>query len=172
MLSWIIFYASAVILVCVFAHGVWHKCVARSDFARAVVAYQLLPVSVAVRSPLPFAGVELVAIAEIVLSRGHSRYGALLLLVLYTLAMVINLARGRTDLDCGCGGAATPLSGWLVARNGVLILCALPQILPGVLLVGSGMLFAIALVAFAAGAFIVLYAAMNQLLANRAAKTQ
>ena len=40
--------------------------------------------------------------------------------------MVINLARGRSDIDCGCGGEPLPLSWALVARNLLLmVMCAL-----------------------------------------------
>ena len=46
--------------------------------------------------------------------------GALLLSV-YTGAIAINLIRGRTAIDCGCGGEPTPLSGWLLVRNGLLL---------------------------------------------------
>jgi len=37
----------------------------------------------------------------------------------------LNLLRGRSYIDCGCGGAAHPLSWGLVARNGVLAVAAL-----------------------------------------------
>jgi len=47
------------------------------------------------------------------------------LLLLYGAAIALNLyGRGRTSMDCGCGGAATPLSGWLLLRNGLLALLA------------------------------------------------
>ena len=51
----------------------------------------------------------------------------LALLVLYSAAIAINLLRGRRDIECGCGGAAThvPLSGWLLARNAALMATAL-----------------------------------------------
>jgi len=51
----------------------------------------------------------------------------LALLVLYSSAIAINLVRGRRDIECGCGGAAThvPLSGWLLARNAALMATAL-----------------------------------------------
>ena len=49
---------------------------------------------------------------------------AALLLCLYTGAIAVNLGRGRTAIDCGCGGQATPLSGWLLTRNGLLLCLA------------------------------------------------
>ena len=40
--------------------------------------------------------------------------------------MAFNLSLGRRDIDCGClAGGGQKLSGWLLARNGLLILAAL-----------------------------------------------
>lgn len=55
------------------------------------------------------------------------------MLLAYSAGIAVNLARGRRDIDCGCGGpgGARPLSGGLVARNaalvGLLLLAALPE---------------------------------------------
>ena len=42
------------------------------------------------------------------------------LLVLYAVAMAINLWRGKRNIDCGCGGDGQSLSWALVLRNAVL----------------------------------------------------
>ena len=89
------------------------------------------------------------------------------LLLLYGAAIAINLfGRGRTAMDCGCGGEATPLSGWLLMRNGLLLLLAgAPWLAVPAAASGSG-----AGVVVAALATILLwlgYAAGNQLLANQ-----
>jgi len=42
------------------------------------------------------------------------------LLVAYSAAIAVNLARGRRDIDCGCSLRPRPLSGGLLARNGLL----------------------------------------------------
>ncbi|PEW72953.1 hypothetical protein CN424_22730 [Bacillus cereus] len=49
--------------------------------------------------------------------------GAILLLIIYTIAILINLVKGRVDFDCGCGGlvGAHKLSKNLVFRNILLI---------------------------------------------------
>ena len=97
-------------------------------------------------------------------------FGALLagaVLALVTGAIVINLLRGRADIDCGCGGFEDEqhLSWALVARNAVLLL-----------LVGASVAAAparslswldyLSLVAGAASLF-GLYVLTNQLLANQ-----
>lgn len=58
-----------------------------------------------------------------------------LLLTAYAMAMAVNLVRGRTYIDCGCGfsgnkaktenGGIQQLSAWLVYRNFILIMLAL-----------------------------------------------
>ncbi len=54
------------------------------------------------------------------------------ILGVYALAIAINLARGRSEIDCGCLGpvARQPLSTWLLARNGILALGAALTSLP------------------------------------------
>ena len=48
-------------------------------------------------------------------------------LLAYTVAIAVNIARGRRDLDCGCAGpgAEQVISGALLVRNAVLFLLAL-----------------------------------------------
>jgi len=57
--------------------------------------------------------------------------GVLILLLAYTFGIGINLYRGRTHIDCGCGAASKPqlLNKGLLLRNGLLalvVLAALP----------------------------------------------
>ncbi len=51
-----------------------------------------------------------------------ARFGALALLLSFTVVIVSNLLRGNRPA-CACFGAraTTPISWWTVARNGVLI---------------------------------------------------
>lgn len=51
--------------------------------------------------------------------RVQAASAALLVLCAYSLAIALNLARGRRDIDCGCSGPAVrqPLTPWLLARN-------------------------------------------------------
>ena len=56
---------------------------------------------------------------------------ALALLLLVTAAVGLNLLRGRTHIDCGCGwGPEVPLGGGLLARNLVLVAATLLALLP------------------------------------------
>jgi hypothetical protein len=49
----------------------------------------------------------------------------------YCIAIAINLARGRTEIDCGCGGTESkPLSGLLLIRNTLLAIAGLGVLLP------------------------------------------
>jgi Methylamine utilisation protein MauE len=104
----------------------WHKLSEPDVFAGSLAAYRLLPQTLVV----PVA--RLLPIVESALGVGilipATRPAALLLLaglvLVYGLAMAVNLLRGRHDIDCGCGGATHPLSWGLVARNIVLALAA------------------------------------------------
>lgn len=84
----------------------------------------------------------------------------------YGVAIAANLARGRSWIDCGCGGGEQ-LSWILVGRNAVLATVAVVPLLQG----GAGRPdwgdLAMALPVFAAGAC--LYLATGALVANAAA---
>src|SRR5712671_5269261 len=58
--------------------------------------------------------------------------GLIVLLGVFTGAIAINLARGRTDIDCGCFGPALRqrLSWWLLLRNGALFALLAIALLP------------------------------------------
>jgi hypothetical protein len=66
-------------------------------------------------------------------TRSYAAIGTLALLVVFTAAIAVNLARGRRSIDCGCFGDTLkqPLSGWLIARNAVLGLLAVTAAAPG-----------------------------------------
>jgi len=54
------------------------------------------------------------------------------LLLAYLFSIVLNLLRGRTSIDCGCGWGSQehPISGWLLIRNLLFIAAALTALLP------------------------------------------
>jgi len=164
MLSWILYMTAMGTLALVFAISVSHKLRDYSRFKASLAAYRLVPASLlSLLAPVVIL-LELLAIIAIVLPVGPGAAIAFGLLVLYTLALVINLARGNTSIDCGCGDAPTPISGWLLLRNGALLLLALPyeplegppDLLHWVLVAGLIMLLG------------VYYLIIEQLLANHA----
>ena len=116
-----------------FASSAVHKLRDPAHFAEVLRAYQVVPEAVVRLAPL-------VPLAELTVAAGlfpgATRFGAGLggsaLLVVYACAIAVNLARGRRDLACGCGGAddARPITPWMVARNLVLALLLAITLVP------------------------------------------
>ena len=119
-------------LVLLLASGAIAKLRDRASFRAAVEGYELLPARAigpaAAAFPLAEAALAIaLALPASIGVRGAALVGAAGLFLVYGVAIAWNLARGRREIDCGCGGAAAhvPLSGWLVARNAILIAMAL-----------------------------------------------
>jgi hypothetical protein len=137
-------------------------------FRGAVINYRLIPQWLAT----PFAWIapliESAAALGLLLSPIRASAAAVLIVLLgvFTGAIAINLARGRTDIDCGCFGPALRqrLSWWLLLRNGALFALLALALLP----VGARPLDFLDLttVAMAAATVVVLYTAANYLIAN------
>jgi hypothetical protein len=112
------------LLAVLFATAAWHKASDSRRFTATLEAYRLLPSSLGKMAArvLPVAEVGVVASLLLPLYR-WAALGAVGLLALYSVAIAINLVRGRSEMDCGCFGpaAGVPLSGALVARNVLLI---------------------------------------------------
>ncbi len=151
----------------------WHKLAAAGAFAAVVEDYRLIP-----RALAPSVARTLPAL-EILLGLGWITGFATafvapataVMFAVYSLAITINLLRGRVYISCGCGlggaGENQPLSWVLVLRNLLLIAASLLPLAPvsgrsqGLL---DGLVLASALLA--AG---VLYLAASQLLRNQSA---
>jgi hypothetical protein len=114
-------------LAIIFVISVTHKLRDYGRFKASLGAYRLLPESLVGIAAPGLIGMELAAIVAILLPIGPGASIALVLLAVYTLAITINLLRGNTSIDCGCGDVPTPISGWLLLRNGALLLLVLPQ---------------------------------------------
>ena len=151
-----------------------HKLSEISRFEAVLADYRVLPAAAvpwaAVMLPAVEAGLGLAwlflpaAIVAAVATVG--------LLTLYTLGIVVNLRRGRIHISCGCGlgnaaGTADSLSWSLVARNVVLIGVALVAMFP-VAAREMGLLDFVS-IAGAIVTIVLLFAASNQLIRNRAA---
>ena len=160
---------SAWTLAGIFLYAAAHKLRNHLAFRGILIQYRLLPepllaaATSAIITLEIIAGVALLAPASLVSKLAASALAALLL-CLYTVAITVNLIRGRTAIDCGCGGQPTPLSGWLVARNGFLL--ALAWAAGTVSTVNATL--GLYLLAAAPTVFLwCAYAIANQLLANR-----
>lgn len=157
-----------VLLSFVLARAVLHKWRARAHFVEQVRAYRLLPDALVA----PVGMVLLIAetSAAIALLDPAWQAPALVaaaLFATYAAAMAINLVRGRTEIDCGCGGplaARTTIDWLLVSRNALLVVAAL-------------IVFAIVIPALpsiqrlivlpASAVTVLLYEAVEQAIANR-----
>lgn len=150
-----------------------HKLTNFASFRITLADYQMLPPALLDMSA------RLIPLLEIVLGLGwllslptfHVPVATGVLLYAYLVAMSINLMRGRSHIDCGCGfsrssGSRTvhQLSFGLIIRNLVLVAVALTALMP----VGDrslGMLdFLVLVLAIITAIF--LYAAANQLTSN------
>lgn len=128
LLQWVI----AVGLALLFAGAAWHKRSAPSHFAAQLDAYRLLPTPVLrpAAKALPWLEIATALLLIVPATRAVAAGTAAALLLAYALGMLINLLRGRTDIDCGCGGPAQPLSYGLVLRNLLLAGGAVLLLLP------------------------------------------
>ncbi len=155
-------------LAAIFLTGAVDKLKARDVFVSVVQAYGLLPIPLVVVFSFVIMAAELLIGAALLVPATwpFSQTAALGLLTIMSGAIVINLLHGRTELDCGCGGASADqqLSWGLVLRNiglGALITLtlmpvharALTRLDYATMTVGTLALFG-------------LYATTNQLLAN------
>lgn len=119
-------------LAAVFASAALHKWRDLSAFASAVAAHRLVPEAATVGLARALAAGE-AAVAALLLvpaSAPGAAGAAAALLALYSLAVAINLARGRREIDCGCSTRPQPLSAGLLARNAALAAAAIPAALP------------------------------------------
>ena len=114
------------ILLAIFGTSLIHKVRNPGAFTASVEAYELLPSGWSSPAAWLLIVAESVAVVLLVLGLRTGAGLALALLTAYTIAITYNLARGRSDIDCGCSGPAArqPLSALIVARNTVLMLIA------------------------------------------------
>ncbi|TFH73843.1 methylamine utilization protein MauE [Gammaproteobacteria bacterium LSUCC0112] len=109
-----------------------HKLRDNRRFEAQLAAYQLVPESLLRISAktLPWIEMSLVFLLLIPATRPFAASMAATLLVVYALAMAVNLSRGRSEIDCGCGDTPQPLSVMLLVRNAVLVAGALLLVVP------------------------------------------
>lgn len=155
-------------LAFVFAAGAVHKLTNLRAFRDTVRNYRMLPTGLL--NPVVFLlpAAELLTALTLLLpaSRRPGLWAAGLLLLLYALAISINLLRGRSNIDCGCGGfgSTQPISGGLVVRN--LVLIAMVALALGSAASRNMTVWDYGLALCVASACCLIYTAINQLLAN------
>lgn len=143
--------AVAVMIGLLFLMAALAKLRDRSGFQAVLAGYRLVPQGAlgVVATLLPLA--ELAVAAALLAGMRPALAGAAALLLLFAGAVAINLRRGRTRIDCGCGGAdgRRPISAGLVGQDLILAALALaalavPTTPGGALWLGSaavGLLF-------------------------------
>ncbi|MEZ4631596.1 MAG: MauE/DoxX family redox-associated membrane protein [Deinococcales bacterium] len=102
------------------------------QFEASLAAYALVPQGLlkGVRVGVP--GLELLA-SLLLLSPFYPLGNALIaaLILIFSLAIAINLLRHNADIDCGCFGSLEQrLSWWLILRNAILLSFTLALFLP------------------------------------------
>jgi hypothetical protein len=151
----------------VFLRALLHKLGRYVEWIGALHEYRLIPARF-----VPLVAIMIIA-AEAYAAAGlmfpGSRVGAAMLgcglLLVYAIAIGVNLLRARTSIDCGCGGAGHGISRLHLLRNVMLALCcapAMPSVNPG----PTGL----AVAAAAAGCVLALwfpFLGFEQLLGNR-----
>jgi hypothetical protein len=131
--------AARIAIGLIFAHAAYGKLRDPAVFRGLVHAYGLLPETLggALVLVLPPFEACLAALLFFGLTAPVSGLAAALLFAGFAVAIGINVARGRTEIECGCfRGDASKRIGWgLVGRNlglaGLALLAALP-VQPGV----------------------------------------
>ncbi len=126
--------AVRVLLTLIFAAAVYGKLRHRDAFVGVVANYDLLPQALVPVAAWSVLGVEAGVIVTLLSGIGLHAGAALAAALLcgFAVAMGVNLARGRTQIDCGCFQSALrqPLSIALVVRNLLLAALTLAVFLP------------------------------------------
>lgn len=156
---------AAGLLCLVFVRALLHKLSGFAEFVTTVRDYRLVTHSRA--AALAIVGAEIVVTVGLLVpqTRGVAAIGAAILLGLYAGAIAINLRRGRTSIDCGCGGGGQGISRLHVVRNLILMSLSVP-----VMLFDSAIVPQLGLSLAVIGCVLVLwltFLAFDQLLGNR-----
>lgn len=106
-------------------------------FREAVARYDIVPAGLAGFASGFVVAWEAVAIMGLLLWPRVGAVAAAAVFALYAVAVTVNLARGRTHIDCGCEwgiresvASAARLTPWLPLRSAILVLAALAVCAP------------------------------------------
>jgi hypothetical protein len=160
--------ASRFLATLVFGAAALHKVRAPREFATVLRNYRLLPDGLVEATTVLVICVETFAALGIWWAdmRREAAACAMALLVVYSLAILANLSRGRREIDCGCsfGGSGQPLSPALLARNALLVI---PCVVAGLPLSGGIHWLGVVMASFGAVSFVLCYQAWGVMLTNR-----
>ena len=114
-------------LVLVLARAAWHKAQAFYETVGFAQGYEVVPRHMVPAIIRGLMGVEILTVLAVLMpfSRPFGGLMAAGVFAGYGLLMAVALMRGRTEIDCGCGGAPQVVSGLTLVRNGGLTLMAL-----------------------------------------------
>jgi hypothetical protein len=117
-------------LTLLFGAAALHKLRHPGEFARVLMAYQLMTErsSTVIARLLPVLELAVAVGIWVTPTRVAASLLGAALLAIYAAAIGINLARGRNDIDCGCTMSARgrdPIGSWMLARNAILVAVAL-----------------------------------------------
>ncbi len=117
-------------LVLLLVISVLHKLSDVDRFSGYVMNYDLIPQQWVKATTYGLIGLEIIISLGLIIPAFNvvATAIAIVLLSSYALAMLINIKRGNTQIECGCGGPVMYLSYNLVLRNGLIILIALPAL--------------------------------------------
>lgn len=110
---------SAGVLCLIFARAMVHKLLNRYEFVGIITDYRILPASLVTIAATLLPVVELLITVSLLIpsTRQPGAIAAVALLLFYGAMIAINLLRGRTSIDCGCGGSGHGISWLHVLRN-------------------------------------------------------
>jgi hypothetical protein len=121
MLDPVLVWTLRVFLAAILARAVFAKLRAPHEFADALRGYELVPAHAAGFCAAALLVLECVLVPVLLLPAVAPDAATIVggLFALYTVAIGINLLRGRRDIDCGCGGphARQSLHELLLVRN-------------------------------------------------------
>lgn len=136
-----------VVIALIFARAALHKLTEFTEFTGFVNDYRVVSERLVRPASIGIVTAEIAVVGLQLLPGGRLPGLAIAagMFALYALAMGFNIQRGRTHIECGCGGAVQPLSWALVIRNVVLVLLVGLAMLTGPVSLGfSGTATAIA----------------------------
>jgi Methylamine utilisation protein MauE len=123
----VVLFAARFIVALIFLRAGTAKLADRFDFRAAVANYRILPSSLTgpVAAILPWAEIAVGTLLTVGMLTSPAAAVLALLLAAFSVAIAINLARGR-EFACGCTGTAPSMISWRhVAVNAVLAVAAI-----------------------------------------------